>query len=195
MMDMQEYQVKLKPEVRNCQSRFKSKDGQPARPKIDWQYAGFAPTSSEAIAINESLESFGRKLIAANGDNWEYIPNPNVCNLETLKADLERERSGWTRTVTKETLGKLAAYYKDAAVRILGKTKAAASAGADLIYGKLAAAQGKPDVAKVFRNNLIDIIEGETDAALIEPHAAVIDKLLEMLEDLEVSETVDAEAL
>lgn len=194
-METKAYEVKLIPEIRNCESRFKSKDGQPARPRINWQYAGFYADSPEAIAINESLESFGRKLVAANGNNWDYKPSPETCNLKALQADLERERAGWTRVITKETLAALATYYRDAAVRILGKSKVAASAGADLIQGKLAAAQGKPDVARVFRSNLISIVEGETDASLIEPHAAVIDKLLEMLEELEISETVDAEAL
>lgn len=183
--------------IRDAESRFKKVKGsnEEARPKLHWQYAGFEPTCPEAIAINSALEDFGRKLIAENGRDWNYSPTPETCNVTELQAHLERERAGWTRTVTKETLAACAEYYRDAAQRILGKSKVAANAGATLIAEKLKAANGNPDVAKVFRANLISICEGETEITAINPHIPVLDKLLEMLEDMEVSETVDAEAL
>lgn len=197
MNDSDTYTVTLRHLLREAESRFKKvkgSDGE-ARPKLRWEYAGFEPNCSEAIAINAALEDFGRKLIAENGRDWAYTPTSQTCNIAELQAYLERERAGWTRTVTKETLAACAAYYKDAAVRILGKSEVAAAAGATLIAEKLKAANGNPDVAKVFRANLISICEGETELEVIEPHIPVLDKLLEMLEDMEVSETVDAEAL
>lgn len=191
--------VTMIPAIQTATSRFNARDGKAARPSFTWEYAGFNADNSHdkpfAQAINSAIEAYGKRLIVKNASDWSYSPTPATCNLETLIADLEAERAGWTRVVTKESLAACASYYKEAAVRILGKTSAAAEAGAILIREKLASAAGNPDTARVFSGNLIAILEGESEPEKLSPHVEVIQRLLQMLAEYSQSKAVDPSAL
>ena len=191
--------VTLVPTTQTASARFNARDGKEARPSFTWNYAGFSADNSYdkpfAQAINSAIEAYGKRLIVKNASDWSYSPTPATCNLETLIADLEAERAGWTRVVTKESLAACAAYYREAAVRILKKSEAAAKAGESLIAEKLASAAGNPDTARVFSGNLIAILEGESELEKLSPHVEVIQRLLQMLAEYSQSKAVDPSAL
>lgn len=190
--------VTLTPAIRTAESRFNAKKGEAsekARPKLTWTYAGFEETGSHARAVNVALEDFGKRLIVKNATDWGFSPTPDNCNLAALIADLDAERAGWTRTLTKETLEAAANYYKDAAVRILGKTAASGEAGATLITKKCAQCAGNPKMAEIFAGNIVEILESETELSRLEPHTAVFQKLLEILAEMQQAEELTPDAL
>lgn len=185
--------VELTPETREAESRFKSIDKKPARKPVKWAYAGFVENCDIAIALNHAIETYGRQMLQKNGADWDWVPTPENCNLSALVADLQAETTR-ARLLTKETLEACAAYYQEAAQRILGKTEAAGKAGAALIASKLAQCSGAPDVARALRQNIIAIVEEDTFES-VEPHAKVLERLLVMLLEFEQSQQVEADAL
>ena len=170
------------------------------RENLEWEFAGFEPSCPEAKAINSAIEAFGRKLLLENGENWEFQPTPQNCNLETLVQSLDTEKGGWSRTVTKATLDAAGTYYFSASIRLLGKDQAAATAGSRIIREKCKAAAGNPEVADAMIGNieaLVNAVEDSEDPEemeALEEHAAVLEKLVELLAEYR-SIRVDAAAL
>ena len=170
------------------------------RENLEWQYAGFEPSCPEAKAINAAIEAFGRRLLLENGENWDFQPTPENCNLEALVQSLDAERGGWSRVLTKATLDAAGTYYFSASIRLLGKDQAAATAGSRIIREKCKAAAGNPAVADAMMNNIEALVaavadsEDSEEVEKLAEHAAVFEKLLELLAEYR-SIRVDAAAL
>ena len=198
--------VNLIPQVQKAGSYFhrvtsrKSRHYGQKRGNLEWQYAGFEPNSPEAKAINSAIEAFGRKLLLENGENWNFQPTPENCNLQTLVERLEAERGGWSRVLTKVTLDAAGTYYFAAVIRLLSKDQAAATAGSRIIREKCKAAAGNPEVADAMIANiesLVNAVESSEDPEemeALEEHAPVLEKLVELLAEYR-SIRVDAAAL
>ena len=198
--------VNLIPQVQKASSYFHKVSAKNSprygqkRENLEWQYAGFEPSCSEAKAINAAIEAFGRKLLLENGDNWDFQPTPENCNLEALVQSLDAERGGWSRVLTKVTLDAAASYYFSAAIRLLGKDQAAATAGSSIIREKCKAAAGNSAVADAMISNieaLVTAVADSEDSGEVEKlaeHAAVFEKLLELLAEYR-SVKIDVAAL
>lgn len=198
--------VNLFPQVQQASSYFHKVSAKSSprygqkRENLEWSYAGFEPSCSEAKAINSAIEAFGRKLLLENGENWKFQPTPDICNLEALVQRLDAESGGWSRVLTKVTLDAAGSYYFAVAIRLLGKDQAAATAGSRIIREKCKAAAGNSEVADAMIANIEAIISAVADSEdpeemeKLSEHAAVFEKLLELLAEYR-SIRVDAAAL
>jgi len=137
------------------------------RPSMDWTFEGFEAqdivdcTSHEeaeklATLVNAKIEDFGRKLVLQNNDNWEYSPT-GTLSLDAVYADLTAETTR-KRKVTKETLDKCASFYEQWAPEI-GKSSAAASAGARAIREKLVPIAGNITALERMKANVMELLE------------------------------------
>lgn len=181
----------------------KSKTGANAgvkRSDLHWSFAGVTAASvtelpAEQIAkvVNSFIESFGRKLIAANGDDWSFVPSPETVNFAAAFADFTAERSSG-RILTKESLGKFADLYVAVMVRSGTVPVKAANVVRSLIVEKFASIAGKADVVEAVVSRITQFTELATEDEL-EPFADVIDALAVLLEELSVPAEITIDAI
>lgn len=172
------------------------------RPDLAWTFGGVSaqtvsqiPAEKLATVVNNFIENFGRKLIAQNGEDWSFCPSPEVCNFDAAFDDLVAERTSG-RILTKESLAAFGAVYSELAQYKLGVPAQSALLGEKLICEKFQRIAGKDDVLEVMERRISAIIELEDEysLSLLEPHAAVIEALFQLLSELK-SVTVTADAL
>lgn len=136
------------------------------RPDLEWQFNGleaqdFTAMDDEALAkvatlANATLESYGRKLLLQNNDDWDFDPSEYVTIdkvYDDLTSTITRKRK-----VTKETLAKCGEFYARWA-SLIGKEEKAANAGSRVIAEKLQPIAGKAEALEVMRDNLLQLIE------------------------------------
>lgn len=150
------------------------------------------PADQVAKVVTSFVEAFGRKLIAQNGADWNYIPQPEQVTFESAYADFTAERTS-TKVLTKESLAAFGAFYKEKAASVLGVAAAAAVMGEKIICAKLANIAGKDDVLEVFSRRLETLVEAVSEDEIL-PHAEVVEKLLILAAELK-SVSVDASML
>ncbi|MNE16852.1 hypothetical protein D3C87_725580 [compost metagenome] len=158
------------------------------RPDLQWEYqaleaedvASLEP-SQVATALNSVVEAFGRKLIAASGDDWNFSPS-NVT-FESAYADLIAERTS-SRLVTKESLKALGEFYKSQAVKVLGVALPAAQAGCNVISDRFKAIAGKNDVLEVMAQRLESLVEKCEEEEIL-PFVELIEVLMKELQELQ----------
>lgn len=197
--------VTLVPVAQKAESRFREVTDKrnpmfgSRRDAASWSYAGFQADSPEAKALNHAIEQYGRKLLIENGDDWNWLPDIESCNLEKLVEWLEAERGGWSRVITKESLDRAGTYYFQAALRILGKGQASAVAGSTLIRERFKAITGNTKACQLMLANLEEIItlasDSEEESELLAPHAEVFERLIQELQKLMQSAAPDDLAL
>lgn len=95
----------------------------------------FNPTQITAI-LNQNLESYAKRLITANKDNWDYSPVPADITIDNLYAEMTAESSRGKRLITKDSLKQFAEYYFEASQLLLAKSIQAAKNGAIVIESK-----------------------------------------------------------
>lgn len=181
----------------------KSKSGANAgvkRADLHWSFAGVSaasvtelPSDQIAKVVNSFIESFGRKLIAANGDDWSFVPTAETVNFATAFADFTAERSSG-RILTKESLGKFADLYVSVMVRTETVPVKAANVVRSLIVEKFASIAGKADVVEAISNRISQFCELASDDEL-EPFADVVDALIGLLEELSVPAEITIDAI
>lgn len=158
------------------------------RPNLSWTFQ--VPEASEiaeldsgkvAKVLESFVESYGRKVIAQNGDDWNFVPAG--IDFDSAYLDLVSEVSK-SRLVTKESLKALGEFYKVQAVKVLGVSLPAAATGAIVIAERFKAIAGKNDVLKVMEARLMSLVEQcEEDEIL--PFVELIEALMKELQDLQ----------
>jgi len=186
--------VTLVPEIQKAESNFRKVTDKQSpmfgkrRDAASWSYAGFKADSPEAKGLNHAIEQFGRKLLIENGDDWNWLPDIETCNLDKLVEWLETERGGWSRVITKESLDKAGTYYFQAALRILGKEQASAVAGSALIRDRFKPITGNKKACAALLSNIEEIIvlaaDSDEESELLAPHAEVFERLIKELNEL-----------
>lgn len=168
------------------------------RADLNWTFqaleAADLPTIPEdqiCKVLNLFTESFGRKLIAQNGEDWNFAPSPEL-SFSDAYADLIAERTN-SRILTKESLAAFGAFYKENAISKLGVSAVAAATGEKVISQKLASIAGKNDVLEVLARRIESLVEACAEDEVL-PHAEVIEKILELIEELKAAE-ISADAL
>ena len=159
------------------------------RPDMNWSFAGVSadtvaslPADAVAKVVNGFIESYGRKLIAAAGDDWDFAPSVETCNFELAYADLTAARTN-SRVLTKDSLTKLGDLYLSVMVRSGTVEVKAANTVRSLIIEKFASVMGKSDVLAVLRQRIDQFCdhasedELETIADVVEATAALLDEL------------------
>lgn len=130
--------------------------------------------------INSVIESFGRKLIAQAGDDWNFVPS-GIC-FEKAYEDLVAERTS-SRLVTKESLKALGEFYKIQAQKVLGATLKSAEIGAGIIADRFKAVSGKNDVLEVMLVRFESLVEKCEEEEIL-PFVELIEALMKELNEL-----------
>lgn len=158
------------------------------RENLNWTFEGIESedvatldSNKIVVMVNSVIEAFGRKLIAAETDNWEFSPS-NVT-FETAYQDMIAERTS-SRLVTKESLKALGEFYKVQAVKVLGVALPAAQAGANVIAERFKAIAGKNDVLKVMSQRLESLVEKCAEEEIL-PFVELIEALMNELNELQ----------
>lgn len=145
-----------------------------------------------ARILNESLESFAKRLIAAKKDDWSFCPAPEAITIDALYSELTATSTRGKRTLTKETLAAFAEFYAENAVEILGKTQKAAANGAAVIAAKLSPILANKSALSAFSGNLEALITSDKfteDERAVEKYSDVAIALMEIItECLQVGE-------
>lgn len=168
------------------------------REDLNWNFEGFeaadvATLDADKVSfvLNKFIEDFGRKLIAQNGDDWDFAPTAETVNFEAAYLDATTQTSR-SRLITKESLQKLGAFYLSQAAK-LGIVSASAAAGAKVIESRFQLVAGKDDAIKVMQSRLLQLVEVcEPDD--VEPFAPLIEALIAETESL-MAVTITADAL
>lgn len=137
------------------------------REDLEWSFDGFEAQDvlscdNEEIAeklatlVNAQLESYGRKRILAESEDWNFDPSAEIT-LDTVYTDLTAETTR-KRKVTKETLAKCGEFYA-AWSHLIGKNAQAASAGSQVIAQKLVPIAANAQALEVMRDNILALIE------------------------------------
>lgn len=138
------------------------------------------PAEQVAVMCNSVIESFGRKLIAQESDNWNF--SPTGVNFESAYLDLVAERTS-SRLVTKESLKALGEFYKTQAVKVLGVALPAAQAGGNVIADRFKVIAGKNDALAVMSQRLESLVE-KCDEEEILPFVELIEVMMKELNEL-----------
>lgn len=167
------------------------------RENLAWEFQGVEasdisvlPADQVAVMCNSVIEAFGRKLIAAASDDWNF--KPSGVSFETAYADMIAERTS-SRLVTKESLKALGEFYKTQAVKVLGVALPAAQAGGNVIADRFKVIAGKNDALAVMSQRLESLVE-RCDEEEILPFVELIEVLMNELTELQ-SIKVSAEML
>lgn len=144
-----------------------------------------------ALILNNSLETYAKKLFAASPTNWDYVPTLDQVTIDNLYADLTAEsKRGGNRLLTKETLSDFADYYNKVAVSILGKSDTSARNGAEVIRQKLTPVLGNAKALEVFATNLGALTESDE---FDDKYLPILEALLEIATDaMDVNISADA---
>lgn len=159
------------------------------REDLNWSFeaievedvSALSPVQVSAV-LNNFIEGFGRKLIAASGDEWNFVPSG--VNFSNAYEDLIAERTS-SRLITKDSLKALGAFYQTQVVKVLGATPGAGIAGSNLIQDRFKAVSGKNDVLAVMLNrfeSLIEKCEEEEILPFVELIEALMKELIELME-------------
>lgn len=149
---------------------------------IDASDVATLPDDQVARMINGVIESFGRKLIATNSDDWNFTVSGAECNFAAAYADMIEERKSGGRILTKDSLSKFADVYVSVMVAGGIPAKAAATV-AMLIKEKFVSVAGKVDVVAALAGRMNQFCELASDEDL-EPVAEVADALISLLDEL-----------
>lgn len=133
-----------------------------------------------ATVVNSVIEAYGRKLIAAASDDWNF--KPSGVNFTNAYEDLVAERTS-SRLVTKESLKALGEFYKTQAVKVLGVALPAAQAGANVIADRFKVIAGKNDALLVMSQRLEALVE-KCDEEEILPFVELIEVMMRELNEL-----------
>lgn len=170
------------------------------RPDLEWSFKGFnaeqvASFAAEqpnqvAFVLNQFVESFGRKLIAEKGDDWDFCPDVDAVTFSAAYAAATSPTSR-SRLITKDSLSKLGAFYVSQAQK-LGIAVASAVAGGKVIESRFQLVAGKDDAIQVMQSRLLQLVEVcEPDD--VESFAELIEALIaETSELMQVTITADA---
>jgi len=155
------------------------------RESVKWGFVSYKEVDTEAspelvAVVNEALEQYGKKLIAANGTDWEYSPEVSDITVEKLAAHLASTGTR-TRAVTNKTLEAAGLFYAKYTEQLLGKEAAKANAGGTIIGARL-----KPILNNVGALQVV----GETITQLLEAVAESDDEEI-LVEYAEVSESIN----
>ena len=161
----------------NCKSFFKTITDKSSpvygekREDLNWSFNGYsgedvleadASTAEKlAVLVNSQMESYGRKLILAKNDVWNFSPE-GLITLDIVYGELTRETTR-KRKVTKETLALCGKFYADYASQLLGKDTKAANAGDKVIALKLQPISGNREAVKVMKDNILKLIEAASE--------------------------------
>lgn len=157
------------------------------REDLNWSFealevedvSALSPVQVSAV-LNNFIEGFGRKLIAASGDDWNF--SPSGVNFSNAYEDLIAERTS-SRLITKDSLKALGAFYQTQVVKVLGATLAAGIAGSNLIQDRFKAVSGKNDVLAVMLNRFESLIEKCEEEEIL-PFVELIEALMKELNEL-----------
>lgn len=138
------------------------------------------PQEQVCTLVNSVIEAFGRKLIAAASDDWNF--KPSGVNFTNAYEDMVAERTS-SRLVTKESLKALGEFYKTQAVKVLGVALPAASAGASVIADRFKVIAGKNDALLVMSQRLEALVE-KCDEEEILPFVELIEVMMRELSEL-----------
>lgn len=152
------------------------------RPTLEWRFE--APEAQDISGLNaadvatileDALEKYGKQLLLTNGDDWGFVPGISEVTVSRLAASI-REVTVRSRADTKELVEAAAAWYREVAVSVLGKSPESARAGHTVISGRLSPIAGKVDALEVFSAALSAALEqcsDSDDTALLESTLAV----------------------
>ena len=170
------------------------------RPDMNWSFSGVnaetvASLDASAVAkvVNGFIESYGRKLIAAAGDDWDFAPTVDTVNFELAYADLTAARTN-SRVLTKETLTKLGDLYLAVMVRSGTVEVKAANTVRSLIIDKFASVMGKTDVLAVLRQRIDQFCDHATEEEL-ESIAEVVEAVGALLDELAAPQEVTVDSI
>lgn len=170
------------------------------RADMNWSFAGVnaetvqaLPADQVAKVVNGFIESYGRKLVALNGDDWNFAPTVDTCSFELAYADLTAARTN-SRVLTKETLTKLGDLYLSVMVRSGTVEVKAANTVRSLIIEKFASVMGKTDVLLVLRNRLDQFCDHAAEDEL-EGIAEVVEAVAALLEELAAPQEVTVDSI
>lgn len=199
--------------VMKAESHFKkvSKDSKVAKPEqlgqkresITWNYQGVSAETLPSLdagqvaqVLSRFVEDYGRKLIAANGTDWSFVPSADQVSFASAYQDLVTERTR-TSVLSKESLAAFGECYAELAVRYLGIPAQSANLGKSLIAEKFARIAGKLDVLEAMRARLAKLAEIEDAAALeiLGEHLDVIEALDKLLADLIAAQDISVDAI
>lgn len=159
------------------------------RDDLVWTFEALDPSDVASLdaaevsrVLNSFIESYGRKLIASNSDDWSFQVDNTICNFPAAYADLIEERKSGGRILTKESLAKFAELYVSVMVANGIPAKAAVTV-ASLIKEKFVSVAGKVDVIEAISNRIAQFCDFASEEEL-EPIAEVADAVVSLLNEL-----------
>lgn len=160
------------------------------RPDLEWSFQALEVADLEALkpesvalVLNNFTEAFGRKLIAQNGDDWNFALSPDSVTFALAFEDLVSDVSR-SRLVTKESLKALGEFYKVQAMKVLGVASPAALAGESVIANRFKQIAGKNDALAVMESRLLSLCELVPEEEIL-PFADLIEALILELQSLQ----------
>lgn len=130
------------------------------RPNLNFSYQSadkqVPDTAVEDInlILNESLAQFGKRMIAANSSNWDYIPSSESITLAALAAELRKPSERGSGILTAVNLTAIAATYTRWGVDAAGIDASKAQSGGEVLRGQFKSVLGHLPALQVMQNRL-----------------------------------------
>lgn len=146
------------------------------------------PEPQLMVILKDSLDAFGKRLIAENASDWSYVPAPEAITVEALFNDLSKPSGRGARVFTNANIEAFASeVYAVSMVQEHGKSDLQAKTGAQMLNAKLAPMLAKPKMLEGMQTNLMNIAMGDIYANAVAQnptHELVMAKFLEMIEEV-----------
>lgn len=158
------------------------------------------PESQIVKIIEDSLVSYGKRLIAENGSDWNYCPSMDDLTVANLYADLCKPDSRGSRAFTVANIAAFATVYKTIMVQECGKTDSQAKAGYDLLVAKLTPILAKEKLIAGMENNILAVASTQAWEVAVANNPvieAVMAKFIDIIEETRapVSEELDEDSI
>lgn len=182
------------------------------RDSLTWTFQGYeahevAKIDPEhaATIINDALASYGKKLLADNSEDWNYVPVG--VTVAALAEEIERETTR-SRIITKESLSRLSAIYGVVMATVPGMSVAGIKGAQSIIESNFKSVSGNTEVLQKMAERLIEMESHAQEfpqdseyyqlvTDYLADNGGVLSAVLNRLADLidESQETVDASAI
>lgn len=132
-----------------------------------------------AKILNNEIIAFGKRVIAENGDNWDYKPQASDLTFDAMYADVTAPSARGNRILSKANLLEYGIAFEAYVKQSLGKSDQSARANKAVVEAKFAPIAHEPQALATIGANLAEF-EPESDKLKI-VHNALVEYLTELM--------------
>lgn len=109
-----------------------------------------------AAILNSNLIEFGKKLLAENGDDWDFKPDESQINFEAFYEDFSSPSKRGARILSKANLMEYGIEFEEYLKETLKKSEASANANRRVVEAKFQPLIGQPEAITIIASNLAE---------------------------------------